>query len=54
MPWKDGTVMSKKEKFILSALQKTMPFSALCKEFNISRECGYIPKKVQESVDLYP
>lgn len=41
MAWKEETAMSNKEKFIAAALENTATFSALCKTFCISRECGY-------------
>lgn len=41
MPWREITKMSQKEEFICRVLIKSEPFSALCKEFNISRKTGY-------------
>lgn len=41
MPWKEETTMSNKQKFISMALQNIDSFSALCKAFKISRQCGY-------------
>lgn len=41
MSWKEETAMSNKKKFISAIEEKKTTFSALCKEFNISRECGY-------------
>lgn len=41
MAWKEETAMSNRMKFISMALEKGLPFSRLCKEFDISRECGY-------------
>jgi len=41
MPWKEETVMSLKQDFIVRALAKETTFSCLCKEFNISRKTGY-------------
>lgn len=41
MPWKEETTMSMKARFVAMALQKTVSITELCREFNISRECGY-------------
>jgi transposase InsO family protein len=41
MPWKEETTMSMKQKFISRVLEKSVSISALCREFNISRDCGY-------------
>jgi transposase InsO family protein len=41
MPWNEETTMSIKQKFISIALQEVDNFSELCREFQISRPCGY-------------
>lgn len=41
MPWKEATIMSQKEQFVLCALKKEISFKALCTQFQISRETGY-------------
>lgn len=41
MPWKEATLMSQKEEFVLRALKKEISFKALCREYKISRETGY-------------
>lgn len=41
MPWKEVTVMSEKQQFIICALKKDRSFKSLCAEFKISRETGY-------------
>lgn len=41
MPWKEVSIMSQKESFVIKALSSEMPFKALCDEFKISRETGY-------------
>ena len=41
MPWNEETAMSNKERFISIASQENANFSELCKEFMISRACGY-------------
>lgn len=41
MAWKEETAMSNKKLFVTAAIEKKTNFSALCKQFNISRECGY-------------
>jgi transposase InsO family protein len=41
MAWKEETAMSSKKKFVLAVQNSGANFSAICKDFNISRECGY-------------
>lgn len=41
MPWKEINQMDQRTEFIHRALTETVPFSELCKEFNISRKTGY-------------
>lgn len=41
MAWKEETAMSNKKLFVKLALEQKDTVSALCKVFNISRECGY-------------
>jgi transposase InsO family protein len=41
MPWIEETTMSLKEEFVKRALIKQESFSALCKEFKITRKTGY-------------
>jgi len=41
MAWKEETAMSIKKRFISCVLQEEVNFSAICKAFQISRECGY-------------
>lgn len=41
MPWKEETTMSLKQDFISLALQEPNSFTELCKQFKISRPCGY-------------
>lgn len=41
MPWKESSIMSQKEAFILKVLSETSSFTSVCEEFNISRPTGY-------------
>lgn len=41
MPWKDQTVMEKREEFIEAAKSHQKPFCALCVDYGISRKTGY-------------
>lgn len=41
MPWKVGTAMSLREKFVTQARQEGEQMSALCRGFGISRQTGY-------------
>lgn len=41
MPWKDVTIMSLRQEFIVMAGQEGVNFSDLCKRFGISRKTGY-------------
>lgn len=41
MPWKEETIMSLKEDFVLRAMSKNEPITKLCREFNITRKTGY-------------
>ena len=40
MPWKDKTVENLRQEFII-AVQSNQNFSAVCREFNITRKTGY-------------
>jgi transposase InsO family protein len=41
MPWKDRTVVSIREEFVLKALEPNVNLAALCREFGVSRKTGY-------------
>lgn len=41
MPWKEATPMSERKVFVGEALKVEASFSALCREFKISRKTGY-------------
>lgn len=41
MPWKENTVMSKRESFTAEALLHETSFAALCRRYGISRKTGY-------------
>lgn len=41
MPWKEINLMDQRLEFVQRALTETIPFSELCKEYNISRKTGY-------------
>jgi transposase InsO family protein len=41
MPWNDVTIVDLRRDFVTLAEQHTMPFSALCARFGISRKTGY-------------
>lgn len=41
MPWKETCTVEERTKFIEAALAKSMPFSALCEAYGVSRETGY-------------
>lgn len=41
MPWNDVTIMDLRRDFVTAATQQTMPFTALCARFGISRKTGY-------------
>jgi len=41
MPWNVKDTMSLREEFICLASGRTLPFSELCRRFNISRQTGY-------------
>ena len=41
MPWKEINLMDQRLEFVHRALTETIPFSTLCKEYNISRKTGY-------------
>jgi transposase InsO family protein len=41
MPWKEATPMSERKAFVGEALKAETSFSALCREFGISRKTGY-------------
>src|SRR4051794_18592185 len=41
MPWKEVSIMSKREEFVRLALQEGANISELCRRFNISRPTGY-------------
>jgi transposase InsO family protein len=41
MPWKEVTIMNKKESFIASYLDSTVSFTKLCTSFGISTKTGY-------------
>jgi transposase InsO family protein len=41
MPWKETTAMSERWKFVEHAQLESVNFSALCREFGISRTTGY-------------
>src|SRR5207245_11072731 len=41
MPWKETTVVSIREEFVLKALEPGTNLAALCREFGVSRKTGY-------------
>jgi len=41
MPWKTSTMLSERARFVLRAISKEESFAELCREFGISRACGY-------------
>src|SRR5437660_1206069 len=41
MPWKETTVVSIREEFVLKALEPRTNLAALCREFGVSRKTGY-------------
>lgn len=41
MPWKETCVMDEKIKFIVSVKHQTYSFAEVCRQFGISRKCGY-------------
>ena len=50
MPWKEETIMSLKEEFVIRALTHEVSFAELCREYKVTRKTGYIlVKKYQEN-----
>ena len=41
MPWKETTVVSIREEFVLKALEPRTNLAELCREFGVSRKTGY-------------
>ncbi|MDE1181120.1 IS481 family transposase [Paraburkholderia sp.] len=41
MPWNVKDTMSLRQEFVCLAIQHSLPFSELCRRFNISRQTGY-------------
>lgn len=41
MPWKEATAVDERKAFMLAYERGEVSFSALCREFNISRPTGY-------------
>jgi transposase InsO family protein len=41
MPWKEQTLVSVREEFVLKALEPDANLAALCREFGVSRKTGY-------------
>jgi len=41
MPWNVKDTMSLRQEFVCLAAEQTLPFSELCRRFNISRQTGY-------------
>jgi transposase-like protein len=41
MPWKETCVMDEKIKFIVAVKSETYSFAEVCRQFGISRKCGY-------------
>ena len=41
MPWKEIDVMDQKKAFVFKSFDKSITFTALCKEFGISTKTGY-------------
>lgn len=41
MPWKEETLMSQRTAFVKQAKREDLNFSALCREYGISRKTGY-------------
>lgn len=41
MPWKETTMINERSEFALKSLQEGVNFSALCREYGISRPVGY-------------
>ncbi len=42
MPWKTMDVREQRVRFVVAAIRKEKPFSALCQEFGISRPTGLL------------
>ncbi|WP_028212557.1 helix-turn-helix domain-containing protein [Paraburkholderia mimosarum] len=41
MPWNVKDTMSLRQEFVSLAAAQSLPFSELCRRFNISRQTGY-------------
>jgi hypothetical protein len=41
MPWKDLSVVSVREEFVLRALELDANLAGICREYGISRKTGY-------------
>ena len=41
MPWREISVMDQKEEFVLRSLSEDIPFTMLCREYDIARKTGY-------------
>lgn len=41
MPWVETSVMSERIRFVAAALKGAQSFASLCREYGISRPCGY-------------
>lgn len=41
MPWKEETIMEKKQAFIIQVMDEKESFSDICRQYNISRPTGY-------------
>jgi putative transposase len=41
MPWKERSVVSLRKEFVEAALAKRKSFAELCREYKVSRKCGY-------------
>lgn len=42
MPWKENSIMDQRIEFVARAIQKRGSFAALCRQFGISRQTGYV------------
>lgn len=52
MPWKTMDVREQRVRFVVAAIRKEKPFSALCQEFGISRPTGMLWRERYERAGL--
>jgi len=41
MPWRESNIVTLREEFVLKAMSPAMDFTAICREYGISRKTGY-------------